>query len=142
MKSSSAFDNVFWRISARRGLPHRYYPKQVITEWKEIVDELRKYGYSDDASEYDNDISIRDGIESILMCDEPRAYDEFTDFQKEIQTIDNALRDLFLPNVQQQLPKSQWWYTGILTNGRGYYASYFKRVYGITLEGYTDKYDD
>lgn len=95
-------------------------PWELLDTWKQFVAEC-KSGYEMSIYEYDNDLSVRDKIEEIISAKQVKGYQEYYDFSKKVDFIDNLFKKLLSPNVKRD-NKYTWWQQGILVKAGEEYA--------------------
>lgn len=80
--------------------------------WGSVVDECRQ-GYFMGIEEYDNDISIRDAIELVILEESIHRYSEYPFFKQKVEEIDQKFRLLLQDNLKRP-DKNTWWRQGVL----------------------------
>lgn len=82
-------------------------PEYVLHEYSQLVDMIRD-GYDWEWAEYDNDMWIRDAIQSLLDSDQLNEFAEFGSFRAAIAEQDARLNEALSPQVALTRRKG-WW---------------------------------
>lgn len=88
-------------------------PNELLRWWQQFLEQCED-GYPSSIYEYDDEICVRDYIESVLNDVRVASYGEFTEFELKVRGIDERFRKLFQPDVKRPWPNDVWWRAGIL----------------------------
>ncbi len=106
-------------------------PFRLLDIWEGVVCDMET-GYNFNIYEYDNDVSVRGAIQSILDHDVLKQYPEYKEFERQAATIDERFRNL-LSEQYTRNDRSVWWEAGILRNAGEEYAKDIEDLYGYRL---------
>ncbi|MDX2047132.1 MAG: hypothetical protein SFU87_10115 [Chitinophagaceae bacterium] len=126
------FSEEIKRILIQIGWQSVLLPGELIEMWEGFVNECSS-GYEMNIYEYENDLSVRNVIETILTSNELKVYPEYFNFKESIQTIDNSFKKL-LSEKYSRNDRISWWEKGVLSKAGIEYTSDIKALYGIEIK--------
>ncbi len=119
-------------IEVKNILGENVSPASLVTQWREFV-KWCEDGYQWDISEYNNEISVRDKLEQLLMSQKLQSFNELQQLKITVEEIDQDFKKLLKDDVKL-INQNTWWKQGILKKAGGPYATYFQNAYDIEVE--------
>lgn len=112
-----------------------YRPEEKVIEWNSLVKSIED-GYNYVEPELDNDLYLRDEIDSLLADRELQQFeDDHRHFLGEIEAIDARLKQLVFDNpFYNHVTNKKWWQQIILKKGRSNYYNDVFKIYNIKIE--------
>ena len=107
-------------------------PVTLLAQWEQFVTWCED-GYQWDVSEYNNELQVREKLETILSAGRLRTYPEIDVLKTEVSKIDERFRTLLNRDAVLE-SRANWWEKGILKRAGRAYASYFRDAYDIGVE--------
>jgi hypothetical protein len=129
---SDTFLTILIKVTQEFGFDTAAMPAMLLRKWEQFIESCED-GYSWDVSEYNNEIRVRDQIESILGSDKLQRFEELSEFRHSVEALDKRLRTLFQTRVSLA-DRAGWWNQGVLKEAGYYYADYMKAAHGIHVE--------
>lgn len=113
---------------------HRFTPSpaELLNNWRSFVEACDQgywYGYDG----YQNDLSVRDLVETILRSEQLRPSHEMRAFEAEVSAIDAEFRVLLDPEARVGSDADPWWRRGLLARAGTESVTDVERSFGIVL---------
>ncbi len=133
-------DEAVQSVLDRHGYKRRPLSK-LVAMWKSLVDQCLE-GYRWTIYEFDDEMSVREYIDSILDDPVVASFPEFEGFAQQIQVVDEIYRSVLQPGVRRPSPEDTWWSTGVLKYAGDEYRSDMLSSYSIAVDPYPDELDE
>ena len=104
---------------------------ELIEGWREFV-ELCSYGYPMNIYEYENDLSIRNVIEKVLLSQNLKQYLQYFEFAEKINSIDLEFKTLLNDGFVME-GRVNWWNRSVLKEAGKEYAEDIKSLYDVEV---------
>lgn len=105
--------NELVRQALRRGGHKERSGAELVSAWSFLVDQCED-GYGWTLCEFDDEVSVRDYLESVLRDPDIIERPESLELAWQVHQIDNRFLALLQPGVLRPGHSSQWWRTGVL----------------------------
>ena len=114
-----------------RGLRRIKYPVHLLEGWEGFIEDVEtSFGMGID--EFDNDLSIRDLIEDVLIDETLREFEDYAIFAERVKEL--VTRFVTLLSTAQSRPGTTWWDRGVPQYAREELAEDFLSLHGIEVE--------
>jgi hypothetical protein len=131
------FDTTVRAILKRHGIKQSTLD-ELVEMWANLVEQCVD-GYDWTIYEFDNEMAVRDDIETLLVDSSLECFDEFRDFQRRVAELDGRYKSLLQENVRRPVPSDYWWRTGVLQSAGDEYCKDMSSRYSIHVESHTDE---
>lgn len=125
---SDEYSSLFFKKSG-------YRPEELVKAWNSLVRSIED-GYDDLEPELDNDLDVREQIDSLIADGELRQFEhDHRQFIADITSIDVRLKQMIFDNpVYSNVVNKKWWQMIILKKGRSKYYEEILELYNIKIE--------
>lgn len=106
-------------------------PALLVAKWEQFA-QLCIEGYPSDIYDYDNELSVRDKIDTLVQCSELKEYPEYNLFVDTVRKIDLKLKSVF--QEKDFRDRENWWNRGILKYAGYQYCDDILSIHGVEVE--------
>lgn len=121
------------RIASARGWRKLFTPEELVQGWNQFVEQC-ECGYPMSIYEYENDASVRQMIENVLVSEDLAADEAVLAFTRRVAEIDARFRGILQPGVEINEPDAPWWMGGAPRYAGAELAGDFRDTYGVVVE--------
>jgi hypothetical protein len=128
----SETDLVVAEVAAANGWSRFRTGDDFVRAWMSFVRQCGG-GYDMSIYEYENDLSIRSGIQLLLDNDHVKKAGGFAELNARIREIDAEFRGLLQDGVEVGNPGDPWWERGVLKEAGGELSRDFMEMFGVYI---------
>jgi hypothetical protein len=126
-------DPVVAEVAAANGWCRFRTGDSFVQAWRSFIGVCAR-GYDMNIYEYENDLSIRSGIQLMLDDERVRNTIGFVDLSTRIAEIDAEFRELLQDGVEVGNSGDPWWKRGVLKEAGAELAADFMEMFGIYIQ--------
>ncbi|AHH99841.1 hypothetical protein GCM10010174_44690 [Kutzneria viridogrisea] len=128
----NAFAERFRQVLAESGRATHVSPTELLDRWDGFV-VLCEEGYEDNIYEYNNDLSVRDAIDSVLRDGRLREFDQWQWFKEQVDAIDARFRAVTYPEPVRGGADWPWWRAHVPARAGSELAADLHSRYGVVV---------
>lgn len=130
------FDATSKAILERHGFKQRT-PDELVEWWANLIEQCVD-GYDWTIYEFDDEMSVRDYIETLLDDPSLEGFNAFNEFKARVARLDEQYRELLQGDVKRPSKLDFWWRTGVLRYAGDEYCEDMSSRYSISVEVYDE----